>query len=163
MRQGKKIPAKFWNTTFLEALKDSIGNISSACRIVGVTPQSYYLQRYKNPSFDKKVEEIQKRICLPLLEDIARSKATHDNDKMLMFMLRNLGGDKWNQDVIHVQLARIEAEIRKVERINEENERARKEYLGEQRKPTKAELYASAAYGKALIEYLAEHPEDANK
>lgn len=137
-RQGKKISKSFWYKKFIEAIQDSAGNIVAACRTLGVTPQTYYRYRYVDPSFAEEVDLIIDTICVPLLEDIARNKAIHGNDKLLMFILRNRAGKKWNMDRYY------EAQLKLVQ---EEKDNKIKE---EQSLPTRAEIIGAQAYLDAL-------------
>lgn len=128
--QGKKIPKSFWYKEFLDLLKESAGNVMGVCRALGITPQSYYNYRYKDPELEKTADKIIDSMCLPMLEDIARIRALKGNDKLLMFLLRNRGGRKWNQDVIAVEFAK--------ERIKYSRENKREQYKEIQRVPTEA-------------------------
>lgn len=144
MVQGRKLSSDFWNKTFLEALKHSLGSITHTCKEVGVTPQSYYAYRLKNPTFAKKADVVLETICLPILEDMARSRAMKSSDKLLMFLLRNLGGKKWNQDKVEDALAKEEPKLLLHQQIEDVKD--------DQRQPTKAELAAAKAYEDALDE-----------
>lgn len=144
MIQGKKLPSNFWNKTFLEALKNSLGSITHACSEAKVTPQSYYAYRLKNPTFAKKADAILETICLPILEDMARSRAMKTSDKLLMFLLRNLAWEKWSKDEVAKALAREEPKLKLREKAEE--------YIDDQRPLTKAEIAAADAYVKALDE-----------
>ncbi len=138
MSQGKKLTSNFWNKTFLEALKRNCGVVTHASKEVGVAPQTYYDYRSQNKVFAKKVDSIKEDVCLPLLEDIVFARAIKGNDKLLLFLLRNLGGKKWNRDKAEEAMAKEEPFVRR----REESER----YKEEQRPPTKAEKAAAAAY-----------------
>ena len=148
MNQGKKIPSHFWNREFLEALKNSLGSITYAAKESGVTPQSYYAYRLKNPIFAKKADDILETICLPILEDIARSRAMKTSDKLLMFLLRNLSGGKWNRDKIEDARARDEPRMRRDQRY--------RSIEAEQRVPTEIERAAAKAYREVLIKHKME-------
>lgn len=161
--QGKQFTAKFWNTTFLKALEESMGNVSSACRKLNMAPQTFYLYIHNNQKYREKVTKLQDGIIVPFLVEMVKARAFEGDNKLLLFLLRNLGGERWNRDITNVHLARIEAEIRKAERINEENFRARNEIDNEQRVPTEEEVYVATACRKALMKYRAEHPEEGKK
>lgn len=142
MSQGKKLTSEFWNKTFTEALKKNLGIITHACSKTGITPQCYYEYRLRNPVFGKRIDQIKEQICLPVLEDLAQARAIKDNDRLLMFMLRNLGAAKWSRDKIEDAMAKVEPQIRR------EAKYASPEF--EQRMPTRAERYAAKAFRKAL-------------
>jgi len=144
MSQGKKLDAGFWNNIFTEALKNNLGIVTHACSKTGITPQCYYEYRLRNPLFGKSIDAIKEQICLPILEDLAQARAIKDNDRLLMFMLRTLGGAKWNRDRIEDAMAKIEPQLRR------EAKYASPEH--EQRLPTRAEKAAAKAYLAALDE-----------
>ena len=142
MSQGKKLPSDFWNKTFTEALKNNLGIVTHACTKTGVTPQCYYEYRLRNPAFGRKIDLIKERICLPVLEDLAQARAIKDNDRLLMFMLRNLGASKWSRDKVEEAMAKDEPRIRSRE-LNQKE-------LIQQKIPTKAEQEAVRAFRKAI-------------
>lgn len=144
MAQGKKLTSDFWNKTFTEALKNNLGIVTHACSKTGITPQCYYEYRLRNPVFGKKIDRIKEQICLPVLEDLAQARAIKDNDRLLMFMLRTLGGPKWNRDRIEEAMAKVEPQLRR------EAKYASPEH--EQRLPTRAEKAAAKAYLAVLDE-----------
>lgn len=144
MTQGKKLPSSFWNKIFLEALKNSLGSITHTCSEAKVTPQSYYAYRLSNPKFAKKADAILETICLPILEDMARSRAMKSSDKLLMFLLRNLAGKKWNQDKKEEALAREEPKLLLYQRVEDIKD--------DQCPLTKPEIAAGLAYEQALDE-----------
>lgn len=143
MAQGKKIPNKFWDKNFLDALKANAGNISAACRAVNISVPSYYEHRHDNPEFSDRAEQIIDRLGMPILEDIARSKALQGDNAMLTFFLRNRGGKRWLQDRIVVDVAKEEARIEMKENRVEEV----------QRPPTPFELEVARAYEEILEKY----------
>jgi hypothetical protein len=67
-----------------------------------------------------------------------------DNSRLLVYMLRVLGGPKWNRDKIE------DAHAKAQRRIAEEE--SRQIPAEEQRLPSKAALIAAAAYVKVLRE-----------
>lgn len=152
MAQGKKLTGDFWNKTFTEALKNNLGIVTHACSKTGITPQCYYEYRLRNPAFGKKIDVIKEQICLPVLEDLAQARAIKDNDRLLMFMLRNLGASKWSRDRIEEAMAKDEPRIRR--------EKKYESFDLQQRPPTKAERYAAKAYRRALDTY---EDEDGNE
>ncbi len=153
MSQGKKLTSDFWNKTFTEALKNNLGIVTHACSKTGITPQCYYEYRLRNPVFGKKIDIIKEQICLPVLEDLAQARAIKDNDRLLMFMLRNLSETKWNRDKVAEAMAKAEPQLRR------EAKYASKEL--EQRVPTKAERLAARAFRKVLHAYEDEDGNDA--
>jgi hypothetical protein len=155
MNQGKKIPDSFWERDFLERLEHSAGSIAAACRSAGVTPQSYYNYRFKNPAFARKAEKILTGLCLPVLEDIARAKAIQGDNKILLFLLRNLGGDKWNKDLREAALAK---ELAGVKLSEEKNKGVIHQHI-----PTRAERAAIDAYLEALEEEKREEKKKKDK
>lgn len=155
MIKGKAIPSSFWNKTFLEALKNSLGSITHASKEAGVTPQSYYAYRLKNPVFAKKADLILETICLPILEDMARSRAMKMSDKLLMFLLRNLAGKKWNMDRIEDAMAKDEPRSRREQKYVEQEDK--------QRVPTYAERMAAKAFLDTLIKYQDEDGKSVSK
>lgn len=142
MTKGKRIPDTFWNKTFLEALKMSMGNVMMACKGLNISPPSYYNQRLRSASFAKKADTIIERICVPVLEDTAFLKAMKGDTRLLIFLLRTRGGKKWSQDLIEAAFAKDEAvDLRRVRESQTDFE---------QRPPTKAERAAAKAYLEAL-------------
>jgi len=135
MAQGKKLSPNFWNKVFLEALELSVGNVSVACKATNITPQTYYQYRSKNPDFAKKARFLLDNVCLPYLEDIARSRAIQGNDRLLIFMLRNLGKRRWNRDKEYEAMAK-ESILRKKKDVY-------KKIKINQRPPTEAEIRAA--------------------
>lgn len=142
MRQGKKIADRFWYEGFLKALKENLGNIVATCNAAGVTPQSYYNRRIDDPVFGKQADRILDQVCVPYLEDIARARAAKGDTRLLVFVLRNRGGRRWNQDRIQEAMAKEEPRIRHEKKLDS------KEF--EQRLPTRAEKAAAKAYLAAL-------------
>ncbi len=138
MSQGKKFPDQFWNTVFIESLKNNFGIIAHACTKSGTTPQCYYAHRLAKPAFAKKVDNIKSKMCLPMCEDVAMSAAYKGSERLLIFMLRNLGKGKWSQDKIEEAMAKTQPEISKQKELEKLDDM--------QRLPTKAEKAAAKAY-----------------
>lgn len=142
--QGKEYSKKFWNTNFVESMKNNYGVVAQACNKLNVSPQCYYAYRHRCPAFAKKIDKIKEDVILPMLEDIAFSRAIKDNNGILIFLLRNMGGRKWNRDRIEEAFAKDVPRNERLVEIEKSKE--------EQRMPTEAEKAAAAAYLKVLDE-----------
>ena len=77
---------------FLEALELNLGNITKACRVVGINRQTYYLW-IKNEEFKEKVDEVQENL-IELVEGELFKLIKSGHYKSIELFLKSKGKSK---------------------------------------------------------------------
>lgn len=118
IREGEQIVqppragAGDWMPPFLARLRGS-GTVRYACEAAGVSRQTVYAWKRRDPEFARQWDEAQED-AVEALEAAARVRALSGSDRLLMFLLRAIRPDKYG-DRLRIEHS-IEREKRRVYR-----------------------------------------------
>ena len=94
--EGPVIGRHAWREPFLDTLRQT-GNVAQSCRASRIARSAAYEQRANDPEFGARWDEALEE-ATDALELIAYNRAmSGQSDRMLIFMLRQLRPEKWNQ------------------------------------------------------------------
>ena len=74
----------------IEALEQSLGIVTSACRLTGISRSKYYCWLESDPEFKKAVEDVQE-ICLDFAESKLHDQISDGNVSATIFYLKTKG------------------------------------------------------------------------
>ena len=96
----------------LEALEQSLGVVTTACRSVGIGRTTHYLWLEKDPEYRKAVEDLE-NVALDYAETKLHSQITKENPTAIIFYLKTKGkkrGYVERQEIAHEGLKTFEVE-----------------------------------------------------
>lgn len=92
-KKAERESTKKKKALFLEAFKQTLGNVSNACKSVGIDRGTYYLWIEKDKAFKKAIEEITE-VQLDFVETALFKGIKEGNASLITFFLKTKGKDR---------------------------------------------------------------------
>jgi transposase-like protein len=88
----------------IEALSNSLGNVTIACKLVGINRSTFYEWLKNDPEFKTEVEAIEEE-ALDFVEDALKKKIQQGDTTAIIFYLKCKGKKRgWNDKDINTQV-----------------------------------------------------------